>query len=264
MAEQGTPTSAETSKREVERAAASSSDGIDQRNVVVVTPVAPTPAPSRSSNDNNDDVTESEVDRILRVKNNAYSVLKLDRHAKPSIDDIKKSHRALSRLVHPDKNPGNSRAADASAALNSAVDVLTGDPRKRQIYDLYVESEVEKKEGRGGGDGDGGGGRSFTDWEAETFKAPRWVLRLMSCPGGGIVVGILAVLALLLMIPALVLVLALSLVCFPIRLSLFYCCGLGEPIFASKRQGAGATEAGAAATTATTANERDVELGQQL
>lgn len=184
----------------------------------------------------------------------------------PTADDIKKAHRALSRLVHPDKNPGNPRAADASAALNSAVDVLS-DPVKRKIFDLYVQ-DTEAQSGDDSGEGGAGTGKSFADWEAETMRPPRWLLRVLGCPGGGVLVVVLAV---LLLIPALVLLLVVALLCLPLRLALWHCCGVGEPIFSSVRRGSREREGeereggggGGAPSPPAPPPPRDVELGER-
>ena len=143
----------------------------------------------------------------------------------PTPDDIKRQHRALSRLVHPDKNANNPRAADASAALNAAVDVLS-DPVKRRLFDLYVQDSESRNDGSSGE-----AGKSFADWEAETLRPPRWLLRVLSCPGGGVV---LAVLSVILLVPALALLLVVALLCLPLRLVLWHCCGVGEPVFQRK------------------------------
>ena len=178
---------------------------------------------------------------------------------KPTPDDIKKSHRALSRLVHPDKNPGNPRAAAASAALNAASDILS-DPVKRKIFDLYVQ-DTEASSSSGGdaaAEGGGGGGtnKSFADWEAEAMRPPRWLLRVLGCPGGGVLV---AVLALLLLVPAVVLLLAVALLCLPLRLVLWHCCGVGEPVFVRRSRERDGEERGGGGGGG---GGGDVELGQ--
>ena len=46
-----------------------------------------------------------------------------------------------------------------------------------------------------------------------------------------------AVLALLLLVPALALLVVVALLCLPLRLVLWHCCGVGEPVFVRKRKG---------------------------
>ena len=90
------------------------------------------------------------------------------------------------------------------------------------------------------------------------MRPPRWLLRVLSCPGGGVV---LAVLAILLLIPALVLLLIVTLLCLPLRLVLWHCCGVGEPVFvgkaAKKREEEGEGRGGAGS------GGGDVELGER-
>jgi curved DNA-binding protein CbpA len=173
----------------------------------------------------------------------------------PTPDDIKRQHRALSRLVHPDKNANNPRAADASAALNAAVDVLS-DPVKRRLFDLYVQDSESRNDGSSGE-----AGKSFADWEAETLRPPRWLLRVLSCPGGGVV---LAVLSVILLVPALALLLVVALLCLPLRLVLWHCCGVGEPVFqrkGRKREGEEGQQDAGGGGGGETGGGGDIELG---
>ena len=70
-----------------------------------------------------------------QVKSNYYLVLKTTKDSDPA--ELKLNHRRLSLLVHPDKNPGNPGASDASAAVNMAKDTLSN-PLKKRLYDSYV------------------------------------------------------------------------------------------------------------------------------
>ncbi|KDO16889.1 hypothetical protein SPRG_17391 [Saprolegnia parasitica CBS 223.65] len=64
-----------------------------------------------------------------------YDLLGVERTA--SATDIRKQYRALSLLVHPDKNP-SADAAAAFQALATAYEVLT-DASKRAAYDHYLD-----------------------------------------------------------------------------------------------------------------------------
>eukprot|EP00955_Chlamydomonas_euryale_P055596 356157-Chlamydomonas_euryale.AAC.4 len=66
-----------------------------------------------------------------------YAVLNVGRDC--SQEDVSKAYRELARVFHPDKHQGDDLkqgAQDAFAKLQEAYDVL-GDPRKRQVYDIY-------------------------------------------------------------------------------------------------------------------------------
>ena len=51
------------------------------------------------------------------------------------IDEIKKKYRQLSRIHHPDKNPGDSSAEEFIKKLNRAYEILSN-PDSRQQYDI--------------------------------------------------------------------------------------------------------------------------------
>jgi hypothetical protein len=99
---------------------------------------------------------------------------------------------------------------------------------KRRVFDLYVQdtgSELETATDNN---------KSFADWEAERMRPPRWLLRVLGCPGGGVLV---AVAALLLLIPAVALLIVVTVLCLPLRLIFWHCCGIGEPVFPPRRKG---------------------------
>ena len=87
----------------------------------------------------------------------------------PDADEnaLRKAYRKLSLKYHPDKNPGDEKAAEMFKNISAAYGVLS-DSEKRTLYDQYGEEGL--KEGRGGGRGGdpfdifnmffgGGGGR---------------------------------------------------------------------------------------------------------
>ncbi|GAQ91638.1 DnaJ heat shock family protein [Klebsormidium nitens] len=65
-----------------------------------------------------------------------YKTLGVDKSA--SQRDIKKAFHKLSLKYHPDKNPGNEKAAKKFTDISAAYDTLS-DEKKRQIYDQYGE-----------------------------------------------------------------------------------------------------------------------------
>jgi curved DNA-binding protein len=65
-----------------------------------------------------------------------YQVLGVAKTAQA--DAIKKAYRKLAGQLHPDKNPGNTKAEDRFKKVNHAYDVL-GDDKKRKLYDEFGE-----------------------------------------------------------------------------------------------------------------------------
>lgn len=62
--------------------------------------------------------------------------------------DIKRAYRKLALKYHPDKNPGNTEAADMFKNISHAYEVLS-DESRRKLYDQYGKKGLE--EGGGGG-----------------------------------------------------------------------------------------------------------------
>ncbi|XP_047100201.1 dnaJ homolog subfamily C member 5-like [Schistocerca piceifrons] len=57
-------------------------------------------------------------------------------------DEIRRAYRRLALRYHPDKNPGDQAAsAERFKAVQRAYRVL-GDPRRRQLYDLYGSASL--------------------------------------------------------------------------------------------------------------------------
>ncbi|RAL47441.1 hypothetical protein DM860_013406 [Cuscuta australis] len=83
--------------------------------------------------------SESEVVRLLNCADH-YSALGLSRFQDVDISTLKREYRKKAMLVHPDKNMGNERAADAFKKLQNAYEVLL-DSFKRKTYDDELRSE---------------------------------------------------------------------------------------------------------------------------
>ena len=84
-----------------------------------------------------------------------YKTLGLTRGA--SDDQIKRAYRKLALKYHPDKNPGDEKAANQFAEIGNAYEVLS-DSEKRRIYDRHGEEGVKQhaQQGNAGGGGFGG------------------------------------------------------------------------------------------------------------
>lgn len=76
-----------------------------------------------------------------------YKLLGIGRDA--SDREIKKAYRSLSKKSHPDKNPGDEKAAQKFVEIASAYEALV-DPELRKIYDQYGHEGVEKRKQGGG------------------------------------------------------------------------------------------------------------------
>lgn len=66
-----------------------------------------------------------------------YDTLGVSRSA--SEGEIKSAYRKLAKQYHPDKNPGDSNAAEKFKEMGEAYAVLS-DPEKRKVYDTYGHS----------------------------------------------------------------------------------------------------------------------------
>mgnify|MGYP003384684624 CR=1 FL=1 len=67
-----------------------------------------------------------------------YDNLKVSRMAPPEV--IRAAYKALSQKYHPDKNPGDEKAARIMAILNSAYGSLS-DPQRRKEHDEWIAAE---------------------------------------------------------------------------------------------------------------------------
>ena len=67
-----------------------------------------------------------------------YDNLKVSRMAPQEV--IRAAYKALSQKYHPDKNPGDEKAARIMAILNSAYDTLS-DTQRRREHDEWIAAE---------------------------------------------------------------------------------------------------------------------------
>lgn len=74
-----------------------------------------------------------------------------------SQDEINRAYRKLAASLHPDKNPGDTKAEERFKAVSEAKSVLT-DPAKRKEYDEARRLFASGGFGSGGGFNRGGGG----------------------------------------------------------------------------------------------------------
>jgi hypothetical protein len=120
-----------------------------------------------------------------------YDNLKVARGAPAEV--IRAAYKALSQKYHPDKNPGDEKAAKIMAIVNTAYNTLS-DPVRRKEHDEWIASEeweVEWLESTGAEEAGAGTGRARPDsWEqpaqaprtrARLMRDPRWWLGLGSC-----------------------------------------------------------------------------------
>lgn len=70
----------------------------------------------------------------MSINDEYYQTLEIEKTA--SQNDIKKAYYGLSKIYHPDKNPGDEKAEEKFKAITEAYSVLS-DPEKRRKYDKY-------------------------------------------------------------------------------------------------------------------------------
>ncbi|XP_021290874.1 uncharacterized protein LOC110421588 isoform X1 [Herrania umbratica] len=83
--------------------------------------------------------SEDEVARLLNCTDH-YSALGLSRYQNVDVNVLKREYRKKAMLVHPDKNMGNEKAAEAFKKLQNAYEVLL-DSLKRKAYDDELRRE---------------------------------------------------------------------------------------------------------------------------
>ncbi|CAA0841926.1 Chaperone DnaJ-domain superfamily protein [Striga hermonthica] len=94
--------------------------------------------PSTSGSDS-EITSEDEIVRLLNCKDH-YDALGLARFENIDLLVIKREYRKKAMLVHPDKNMGNEKAAEAFQKLQNAYEVLL-DASKRKEYDDELKRE---------------------------------------------------------------------------------------------------------------------------
>ena len=115
-----------------------------------------------------------------------YDNLKVARGAPGDV--VRAAYKALSQKYHPDKNPGDEKAARIMAIVNTAYNTLS-DPVRRKEHDEWIASEEWEVEWLAE-EGEAGRGRP-DNWEprapgerrprARLMRDPRWWLGLTSC-----------------------------------------------------------------------------------
>ncbi|KAJ1292864.1 hypothetical protein BS78_01G022800 [Paspalum vaginatum] len=83
--------------------------------------------------------SEDEVARLLNCSDH-YSALGFRRYENIDVSSLKREYKKKAMLVHPDKNMGNDKAADAFKRLQNAYEVLL-DSLKRKTYDDELRRE---------------------------------------------------------------------------------------------------------------------------
>ncbi|EYB66996.1 Chaperone DnaJ-like protein [Deinococcus phoenicis] len=96
-----------------------------------------------------------------------YDVLGVTRGASDA--DIKSAYRKLAKQYHPDKNPGDEKAADRFKDIGEAYAVLS-DPEKRQLYDQYGHAGQVPPGAYPGGAGGGFQSGDFSGFDTGQFS----------------------------------------------------------------------------------------------
>ena len=116
-----------------------------------------------------------------------YDNLKVSRHAPQEV--IRAAYKALSQKYHPDKNPGDERAARIMAIVNTAYNILS-EPIRRKEHDDWIASEEWEVEWLESSHEDGRAGpRGEAHWEPRPVESPsRWRFLLAPRWWGGMLV----------------------------------------------------------------------------
>jgi hypothetical protein len=132
-----------------------------------------------------------------------YDNLKVARQAPQEV--IRAAYKALSQKYHPDKNPGDEKAARIMAIVNTAYNTLS-DPMRRKEHDEWIAAEEWEVEWLESTHGEDGRERTRADgpvaWEPRPVAAappyrmlrdPKWWLGLGMCFAAGAALTLLLV-----------------------------------------------------------------------
>jgi hypothetical protein len=121
-----------------------------------------------------------------------YDNLKVARQAPHEV--IRAAYKALSQKYHPDKNPGDEKAARIMAIVNTAYNILS-DPVRRKEHDEWIAAEEWEVEWLESTHTDDGRERPAKDsWDApqppprpasRAFRDPRWWIGMVACFAAG-------------------------------------------------------------------------------
>ena len=103
------------------------------------------------------------------TKTDYYKLLKLKKGF--SEKELKTAYRNAAKKYHPDKNPGDEKAAKKFALVAEAHDVLS-DPTKRRQYDQTFGKPQRRPQP--GGFGGGGFGGSGSVWKSSGNASMAW------------------------------------------------------------------------------------------
>ena len=126
-----------------------------------------------------------------------YDNLKVARQAPQEV--IRAAYKVLSQKYHPDKNPGDDKAARIMAIINSAYGILS-DPVRRREHDEWIAAEEWEIEWLESTRQDDARGRSDLPAQYEPprvapsptlalLRDPRWWAALVLCFGLGCLIG---------------------------------------------------------------------------
>ncbi|MFL6676633.1 MAG: J domain-containing protein [Massilia sp.] len=130
-----------------------------------------------------------------------YDNLKVSRGAPQEV--IRAAYKALSQKYHPDKNPGDEKAARIMAIVNTAYNTLS-DPMRRKEHDEWIAAEEWEVEWLESTHAEDGRERPRADagWEApqparrprhRLLRDPRWWLGMGGFFAAGALVAVLLV-----------------------------------------------------------------------